>query len=38
MLGGYQLGFVGEYDGLDAVTQAELGEYPADVDLHYAFG
>ena len=29
--GGYQPGFVGEYDGLDAVTQAELGQDPADV-------
>ena len=32
-----QPGFVGEDDGLDAVAQAELGEYPADVDLHSAF-
>ncbi len=34
--GGYQPGFVSEHDGLDAITQAELGEYPADMDLHCA--
>ena len=36
--GGYQPGFVGEYDGLDAVPQAELGQYPADMDFHRALG
>lgn len=30
--------FVGEYDGLDAVPQAELGQYPADMDFHRALG
>ena len=36
--GGYQPGFVGEHDGLDAVTQAELGQDPADMNLHRALG
>lgn len=36
--GDYQSRFVGEYDGLDAIRQAELGEYPADMDLHGAPG
>jgi len=36
--GGYQPGFVGEHDGLDAVAQAELGQDPSDVNLHCAFG
>src|ERR1700753_2965829 len=31
-------GLVGEDDGLDAVTQAELGQDPADVDLDRALG
>ena len=30
--------FVGEHDGLDTIPQAELGEYPADMDLHGAPG
>ena len=34
----YQCRFVGEDDGLDAITQAELGQYPADMDLHRAGG
>ena len=34
----YQLRFVGQNDSLDAVTQAELGEYPANMDLHCALG
>jgi hypothetical protein len=29
--GGYQPGFAGEYDGLDTVPQAELGQYLADM-------
>src|ERR1700733_954251 len=36
--GDYECGFVGEYHGLNAIAQAELGEYPADVDLHGALG
>src|ERR1039457_3384091 len=36
--GGYQPGFIGEHNRLDAVTQAQLGEYPADMDLHGALG
>src|ERR1022692_2907736 len=36
--GGYQPGFIGEHDRLDAVAQAQLGEYPADMDLHGALG
>ena len=35
---GYQPGFVGEHDGLDAVAEAELGQDPANVDLHRALG
>src|SRR5271155_4754931 len=34
----YQRGFVGKDHGLDAIAQAELGQYPADVDLHRARG
>jgi hypothetical protein len=30
--------FVGQYDGLDTVAEAELGQYPPDVDLDRAFG
>jgi hypothetical protein len=36
--GGYQAGLVGEDDGLGAVAQGELGEYPADVGLHGLLG
>jgi hypothetical protein len=36
--GSYQPGFVREHDGLDAVAQAELGQDPADVNLHCALG
>ncbi len=35
---GDQAGFVGEHDGLDADAQAELGQDPADVNLHWALG
>ena len=38
MPGGYQPGFVGEHDGLDPVAQAELGQHPADMNLHCALG
>ncbi len=34
--GGYQPGFIGEDHGLDPVAQPELGEYPADMNLHGA--
>jgi uncharacterized protein DUF5719 len=30
--------FVGKHDGLDTVAEAELGQYPPDVDLDRAFG
>jgi len=33
-----EAGFVGQHDGLDTVTEAELGQYPPDVDLDRAFG
>ena len=36
--GGYQPGFAGEHDGLDPVAQAELGQDPADMNLHCALG
>jgi hypothetical protein len=36
--GGYQPGFAGEHDGLDPVAQAELGQHPADMNLHCALG
>ena len=35
---GFRCGFVSEHNRLDAITQAELGEYPADMDLHGALG
>ena len=35
---GYQPGFIGEHDGLDAVAQAELSQDPANVDFHRALG
>jgi hypothetical protein len=36
--GSCQAGFVGKDDGLKTVAQVELGQYPADVDLHGARG
>src|ERR1700733_7143191 len=33
-----EAGFVGQHDGLDTVAEAELGQYPPDVDLDRAFG
>jgi hypothetical protein len=33
-----QCGFVGQYDGLNSIPQAELAEYPTDVNLHGASG
>jgi len=36
--GGDEAGFVGRHDGLDAVAEAEFGQYPPDVDFDGAFG
>jgi hypothetical protein len=32
-----EAGFVSQHDGLDTVAEAELGQYPPDVDLDCAF-
>jgi AcrR family transcriptional regulator len=36
--GSDEAGFVGQHDGLDAVAEAEFGQYPPDMDLDGAFG
>src|SRR5262249_60431945 len=33
-----EAGFVGEHDGLDAVAEVKLGQYPPDVDLDGSLG
>jgi hypothetical protein len=33
-----QAGFIGQHDGLDSVAQAQLGEYPSDMDFYGSFG
>ena len=33
-----EAGLVGQHDGLDAVAEVELGQYPPDVDLDGALG
>jgi hypothetical protein len=33
-----EAGFVGQHNGLDAVAEAEFGQYPPDMDLDGSFG